>query len=92
MTTFTLVEIQHNRRDRNSFISNVIAVYTNEQEANKEADWRKRTCDPRLSEPRDSYANQYMTRLTPRDIEFRVLVTELITDKFTEFALKGTQQ
>ena len=92
MTTYTLVEIQHIRGERRSYISNVIAVYTNESEANKEADWRTRTCDPRLTQPRDSYHQRYITHLTPRDIEFRVLVTELITDNFTEFALKGTQQ
>lgn len=91
MTTFTLIEIQHSRGERRSYISNVIAVYTDEHEANKEAEWRTRTSDPRLSENRYGYANQYMTHLASRDIEFRVLVTELITDKFTEFALQGTQ-
>jgi len=90
MTTFTLVEIHHNRRDRYSFISTVIAVYTNEETASKEADRRRQNCIP--SGYRHAYGIQNMRYINPRDIEYRVLVTELITDKFTEFALKGTQQ
>lgn len=94
MQLYALVSINHD--DRAPHIQNVIAVYTDEELANNEAEWRTRTENPRYSEPIDSMnphhhrrSTHHHTYMTRSRVEYRVLVTELITDKFTEFAIKG---
>lgn len=92
MTIYQIVQI------RDSTLINVIAAYTDLEEATKELEWRNRTAGPSIYEqslsPRDPYdirlsSNPYAH--STRDT-YKVMATELITDKFTEFALTVKQK
>ena len=84
MYIYTLIIVD--RTDRNPYILNVIASYTDEQVAIKELEWRRRTDRPEyfdLRHPR----GQYLPYTRQPERSYEIIRTELITDKFTEFAL-----
>ena len=84
MNIYTLVTVVHTERDH--FIHNVIASYTDEQAAIKEKEWRQITERPDYFDPR--YHNpRYSTYAQPTNRSYEIIRTKLITDKFTEFAL-----
>lgn len=84
MFIYTLIIVDHT--DRNPCILNVIASYTDEQEAIQELEWRRKTERPEYFDPRQPRGRySTYTRLPGRSYE--IIRTELITDKFTEFAL-----
>lgn len=86
MLIYTLVTVVHTERDH--FIHNVIASYTNEQAAIKELEWRQRTEQPSYLHLRGQhFYGQYSTAARNPDRTYEIIRTELITDKFTEFAL-----
>ena len=84
MHIYTLVTVLHTERDH--FIHNVIASYTNEQAAIKEKEWRQMTERPEYLHPRDP-GGRYSTYAHPTNRNYEIIRTKLITDKFTEFAL-----
>ena len=85
MNIYTLVTVVHTERDH--FIHNVIASYTDEQAAIKEKEWRRRITErPTYFDPRDP-RGRYSTYTRSRDRTYEIIRTKLITDKFTEFAL-----
>ena len=84
MFIYTLIIVDHT--DRNPYILNVIASYTDEKLAIKERQWRQQTERPEYFDPR--YHNpKYSTYARSRDRSYEIIRTKLITDKFTEFAL-----
>ena len=84
MHIYTLVTVLHTERDH--FIHNVIASYTDEQAAIKEKEWRQITERPNYFDPRDP-RGRYSTYAQPTNRSYEIIRTKLITDKFTEFAL-----
>ena len=89
MHIYTLVTVLHTERDH--FIHNVIASYTNEQAAIKEKEWRQMTERPEYFDPRH-HNPKYSAYARSRDITYQIIHTKLITDKFTEFALGATNE
>ena len=84
MHIYTLIAVIHTGRDH--FINNVIASYTDEALAIKEKQWRQITERPNYFDPRDP-RGRYSTYAQPTNRSYEIIRTELITDKFTEFAL-----
>ena len=84
MKLYTLIAVD--RTDRNPSIINVLASYTDETLAIEEREWRQRTERPEYFDPRDPY-RRYSTYVRPPERSYEIIRTELITDKFTEFAL-----
>ena len=84
MYLYTLIIVD--RTDRNPYILNVIASYTDEQVAIKELEWRRRTDRPNYFNPRHP-SGIYSTYAQPTNRSYEIIRTKLITDKFTEFAL-----
>ena len=89
MNIYTLVTVVHTERD--PFIHNVIASYTDEQAAIKERKWRQITERPNYFDPRDP-SGRYLTYARPTNRSYEIIRTKLITDKFTEFALGATNE
>ncbi len=86
MFIYTLIIIIHTERGR--AIHNIIASYTDEQIAIKELEWRQRTEQPSYLHLRGQhFYGQYSTAARNPDRTYEIIRTELITDKFTEFAL-----
>ena len=86
MFIYTLIVVDHT--DRNPYILNVIASYTDEQAAIKEKEWRQRT----EHFYGQHFYGQYSTAARNPDRTYEIILTELITDKFTEFALGATNE
>ena len=86
MFIYTLIVVNHT--DRNPYILNVIASYTDEQAAIKEKEWRQRT----EHFYGQHFYGQYSTAARNPDRTYEIILTELITDKFTEFALGATNE
>ena len=84
MHIYTLIVVA--RTDRNPYILNVIASYTDEQVAIKELEWRRRTERPEYFDPRHP-SGRYSTYTRLPERSYEIIRTKLITDKFTEFAL-----
>ena len=84
MHIYTLIVVDHT--DRNPIILNVIASYTDEKLAIKERKWRQLTEQPTYLNPMDP-GGKYSTYARPTNRSYEIIYTELITDKFTEFAL-----
>ena len=84
MNIYILITVD--RTDRNPYILNVIASYTDEQVAIKELEWRRRTDRLEYFDPRHPLG-QYLTYTRQPERSYEIIRTELITDKFTEFAL-----
>ena len=84
MFIYTLIVVDHT--DRNPYILNVIASYTDEQAAIKEKEWRQITERPNYFDPSDP-SGRYLTYAQPTNRSYEIIRTKLITDKFTEFAL-----
>ena len=84
MYIYTLIVVD--QTDRNPIILNVIASYTDEKLAIKERKWRQLTERPKYFNPRDP-RGIYPTYTLPTNRSYEIIRTELITDKFTEFAL-----
>lgn len=90
MIIYQVLELREGR------IFNIIAAYTKLEEAEKELNWRIRTSEPSYRPYRqtpDLYG-QPVTTYDPhqsrhKKTDFQITETKLITDKFTEFALKG---
>ena len=89
MNIYTLVTVVHTERDH--FIHNVIASYTDEKLAIKEKEWRQITERPNYFDPRDP-RGRYSTYAQPTNRSYEIIRTKLITDKFTEFALGATNE
>lgn len=89
MNIYTLVTVVHTERDH--FIHNVIASYTDEQAAIKEKEWRQITERPDYFDPRDP-RGRYSTYAQRTNRSYEIIRTKLITDKFTEFALGATNE
>ena len=86
MYIYTLIVVDHT--DRNPYILNVIASYTDEQIAIKELEWRQKTEQPHyLHLGGQLLYEQYLTAARNPDRTYEIIRTKLITDKFTEFAL-----
>ena len=86
MNIYTLVTVAYTERDH--FIHNVIASYTDEQAAIKELEWRQKTEQPHyLHLGGQLLYEQYLTVARNQDRTYEIIRTKLITDKFTEFAL-----
>lgn len=86
MYIYTLVTVLHT--ERGSSLHNIIASYTDEQIAIKELEWRQRTEQPSYLHLRGQhFYGQYSTAALNPDRTYEIIRTELITDKFTEFAL-----
>lgn len=91
MHIYTLVTVLHTERDH--FIHNVIASYTDEQIAIKELEWRQKTEQPHyLHLGGQLLYEQYLTAARNPDRTYEIIRTKLITDKFTEFALGATNE
>ena len=84
MFIYTLIVIDHT--DRNPYILNVIASYTDETLAIKEREWRQITERPNYLNPMDP-GGRYSTYAQRTNRAYEIIRTKLITDKFTEFAL-----
>ena len=84
MYIYTLVTVAHTERDH--FINNVIASYTDEALAIKERKRRQLTERPEYFDPRNP-RGQYAAYTRQPDRSYEIIRTKLITDKFTEFAL-----
>ena len=84
MHIYTLITVDHT--DRNPIIINVIASYTDEKLAIKEREWRQITERPNYFDPRGPHG-RYSTYAQSTNRSYEIIRTELITDKFTEFAL-----
>ena len=84
MNIYTLITVD--RTDRNPYILNVIASYTDEQVAIKELEWRRRAERPNYFNPMDP-GGRYSTYAQRTNRAYEIIRTKLITDKFTEFAL-----
>ena len=84
MHIYTLIVVDHT--DRNPCILNVIASYTDEKLAIKERKWRQITERPNYFDHRGPHG-RYSTYAQPTNRSYEIIRTELITDKFTEFAL-----
>ena len=84
MFIYTLIIVDHT--DRNPYILNVIASYTDETLAIKEREWRQITERPNYFDPCDP-SGRYLTYAYPTNRSYEIIRTKLITDKFTEFAL-----
>lgn len=86
MTIYQVVQLRDNIQ------IHVIAAYTKLEEAVKELEWRIKTHGPLMYDNRIYHSGVEISKRPylygPRD-DYRILETELITDKFTEFALKG---
>lgn len=90
MTIYQVVQI------RDNVSINIIAAYTKLEEAEKELKWRLQTAGPSMYDYRKSFfecledfkISPHPYRHGPRD-DYRILETQLITDKFTQFALEG---
>ena len=89
MNIYTLIAVIHTGRDH--FINNVIASYTDEALAIKERKWRQLTERPNYFYPRDP-RERYSTYAQSTNRSYEIIRTELITDKFTEFALGATNE
>ena len=89
MYIYTLIVVDHT--DRNPYILNVIASYTDEQAAIKEREWRQITERPNYFDPRD-HRGRYSTYARSTNRSYEIIRTKLITDKFTEFALGATNE
>ena len=84
MHIYTLIVVDHT--DRNPIILNVIASYTDEKLAIKERKWRQITERPNYFDHRGP-RGRYSTYAQSTNRSYEIIRTELITDKFTEFAL-----
>ena len=89
MFIYTLIVVDHT--NRNPYILNVIASYTDEKLAIKEKEWRQMTERPNYFDPSDP-SGRYLTYARSRDKSYEIIRTKLITDKFTEFALGATNE
>ena len=89
MYIYTLIVVDHT--DRNPYILNVIASYTDEKVAIQELEWRRRTERPEYFNPRH-HSGQYLTYTRQPERSYEIIRTKLITDKFTEFALGATNE
>ena len=89
MDIYTLITVDHT--NRNPIIINVIASYTDEKLAIKEREWRQITERPNYFDPRDP-RGIYSTYAQSTNRSYEIIRTELITDKFTEFALGATNE
>ena len=86
MHIYTLVAVLHTERGMG--LHNIIASYTDEQIAIKELEWRRKTEQPNyLHLGGQLFNRQYSTAARNPDRTYEIIRTELITDKFTEFAL-----
>ena len=84
MHIYTLVTVVRTEQDH--FIHNVIASYTDGQAAIKEKEWRQRSERPEYLDPRYP-SSRHSAYARSRYKTYEIIRTELITDKFTEFAL-----
>ena len=84
MYLYTLIIVDHT--DRNPYILNVIASYTDEKLAIKEREWRQLTEQPNYFNPMDP-RGIYSAYAQQTNRAYEIIRTKLITDKFTEFAL-----
>ena len=84
MFIYTLIVID--RTDRNPYILNVIASYTDEKLAIKERERRQLTERPTYFNPMDP-RGIYPAYAQQTNRAYEIIRTKLITDKFTEFAL-----
>lgn len=91
MIIYQVLELREGR------IFNIIAAYTKLEEAGRELNWRIRTSEPSYRPYQESpyldALGRSVTTYDPRpsrhkQTDFQIMETELITDKFTEFALK----
>ena len=89
MFIYTLIVVDHT--NRNPYIINVIASYTDETLAIKEREWRQMTERPNYFDPSDP-SGRYLTYARPTNRSYEIIRTKLITDKFTEFALGATNE